>query len=138
MTPKKILLYIESASDEGEIEKISRFTMDLAKQYDARVFALVIIKSVLDEVPQVKSRSEEQAWKRLYEIEEDAFESEVKISLLLEEIKPMNRHALTQKLISVALTFQVELLILSSKAKLNFKKLTSETIIPIVIVPTSG
>lgn len=135
MTPKKILLYIEPKT---EIEKISRFTMDLAKQYDARVFALVIIKSALAGIPKVKTRTEEQAWKRLYEIEEDAFESEVKISLLLEEIEPMNRNALTQKLINVALTFQAELIIFSSKAKLNLKKLTGRTTIPIIIVPTSS
>ena len=129
MNLKKILLYIEP---KPGIETISQFTVNLARPYDARVFALSIIKRP---VPDIKNKTEEQAWKRLYEVEEDAFETGIKISLLLEEIEIKNRNTLTQKLINLAATFQVDLIVVASDAKLNLKKLTSETAVPVIVVP---
>lgn len=131
MNTKKILLYIEP---KAVVEPISSFTMSFARLYDARVFALSIIKHPL---PEVKTRIEEEAWKRLYEIEEDAFETGVKISLLLEEIDTMTPSALTKKLIDLIQTFQADILIISNNVKLNIKELTGEITIPVIIVPLS-
>jgi hypothetical protein len=131
MTINKILLYIEP---NNAIETISQFAVNLAKRYDARLIALSIIKHPS---PEIKSRSEDQAWKRLYEIEEDAFEIGIKISLLLEELAPRNQHSLTQKLINLCSTFQVDMVIISNQAKFNLKTLTTETTIPLIVVPES-
>jgi hypothetical protein len=129
MRIQKILLYIEP---KALVEPISLFAMNLARPYDARVFALSIIKH---QIPEIKARSEEQAWKRLYEIEEDAFEAGIKTSLLLEEIETVTQNRLTTKLINLCQTFKTDLLVVSSDAKLNIKKLIGETTIPIIIVP---
>lgn len=125
----KLLLYIEP---KAVVEPISSFTMSLARLYDARVFALSIISRPL---PEVKTRTEESAWKRLYEIEEDAFEAGIKISLLLEEIDSMTHSALTKKLIDLAQTFQSDILIISNNVKLNIKELTGQITIPVIVVP---
>jgi len=131
MTINKILLFVEPNTD---IEPISQFAVKLAKRHDARLIALSIVKCP---TPEIKSRSEEQAWKRLYEIEEDAFETDIKISLLLEELEPINQHTLTQKLIDLTFTFQIDMVIISNQAKINLKNLTNEITIPIIVVPES-
>jgi hypothetical protein len=129
MNLKKILLYIEPRTN---VELISQFTVNLTRQNDARLFALSIISRP---EPSRKTRLEEEAWKRLYEVEEDAFESGIKISLLLEEIENMGRNALTQKLMTLASMFEADILIVQSNAKLNFKSLTGDATIPVIVVP---
>ncbi len=126
---EKILLYVEPKT---AIDTISRFTINLARPNKARVFALSII---LHPLQKIKTRIDEQAWKRLYEIEEDAFEAGVKISLLLEELDKMSRDNLTQKLIDLSRSYRVDLIIFASNAKININKLNSGITIPIFIVP---
>ena len=129
MKIEKILLYIEPKIN---IESISQFTLNLARQNNARVFALSIIPHPQ---PQVKTRSDEQAWKRLYEIEEDAFEAGIKISLLLEELEKLSRDNLTQKLIDLSKSFRVDVIVFSSTSRININKLNGEINLPIIIIP---
>lgn len=126
---KNILVYIETRT---VIEPIAQFTIKLAQVYDARIFALAVIKQ---HKTYVKSRTDEQAWKRLYEIEEDAFEADVKISLLLEELDDLNRTAITNKIISIVQNFSIGMLILCSNAKINIKEIMSGLNTPIIIYP---
>ncbi len=132
MKLEKILLYVEP---KANIELISQFTINLAQQNNARVFALSMIPH---SIPQIKTRLDEQAWKRLYEIEEDAFEAGIKISLLLEELEKMNRENLTQKLIDISKSFQVDAVIFYSTAKININKLIGEIKLPVYIIPSSA
>jgi hypothetical protein len=125
----KILLYVEPKS---AVDTISRLTINLARSNNARVFALSIIQHPTQKI---KTRIDEQAWKRLYEIEEDAFEAGIKISLLLEELEKMSQDNLTQKLIDLSKSYRVDLIIFSSSAKININKLSSGITIPIFIVP---
>ncbi|MCX8015326.1 MAG: hypothetical protein N2748_04835, partial [candidate division WOR-3 bacterium] len=101
MKIKNILIYLEPNTI---VEPISQFTLNLANFYQARVVALSIIKR-----PNltIKTRSDENAWRRLYEIEEDAFQADIKISLLLEEIEQVNQHQITQKIISIINSFKI-------------------------------
>lgn len=129
MNIKNILLYIEP---NAKVEQISLFTMDLARINNARVFVLSIIRS---SAPAKKSRVEEQAWKRLYEVEEDAFEVGIKTSLLLEEMEKIEQNKLTEKIVDICKTFAIGTLIVSSEANVNFKKLVGALMIPVITVP---
>jgi len=126
---KNILLYIEPSS---KVEQISHYSMNLAKPTEARVFVLTVIKSP---APEIKSRCEEQAWKRLYEVEEDAFEFGIKTSLLLEEMEKIDQDKLTGKILELCKMFHIDTLIVSSDATINFKKLVTTMTIPVIIVP---
>jgi nucleotide-binding universal stress UspA family protein len=129
MNLKRILLYIEPKTI---VEPISKFTMSLAQSSDTRVYVLSVIQHPK---PDVKTRVEEQAWKRLYEVEEDAFEAGVKTSLLLEEIDLLTPVKLSDKIINVAQTFLSDALVLSNETKCNIKKIIDEMTIPVIIVP---
>lgn len=129
MKIKNILVYLEPHS---VVEPISHFTINLAIFYQARLFALSVVKR-----PSlaIKSRTDENAWRRLYEIEEDAFQADIKISLLLEEIEQVNRHQISQKIISIIKSFNIDMLVLYNNAKINIKDLTSGAQVPIIIYP---
>jgi hypothetical protein len=129
MKIEKILVYIEPTA---KVEPLSQFAVELARSNDARVFALSIIKSPSTEK---KSRTEEQAWKRLYEVEEDAFEIGIKSSLLLEEMEKTNQNSLTEKILELCKMFVMDILIISSDAKVNLKKMAGAMTIPVIIVP---
>ena len=129
MKIEKILVYIEPTA---KVEPLSQFAVELARSNDARVFALSIIKSPS---PEKKSRTEEQAWKRLYEVEEDAFEIGIKSSLLLEEMEKTNQNSLTEKILELCKMFVMDILIISSDAKVNLKKMAGAMTIPVIIVP---
>ena len=129
MKIKNILLYIEP---KDIVEPISQFTMKLAQVSDARVIVLSVIQHPK---PEVKSRIEEQAWKRLYEVEEDAFEAGIRTSLLLEELDLLTTNTLTEKIINLAKTFQADALILANDTKINIKKLIQEMTIPVIVIP---
>ncbi|MBS4016294.1 MAG: universal stress protein [Candidatus Latescibacteria bacterium] len=129
MNIKNILVCLET---RNPVEPISQFTVKLAQTYDARLFALTIIKQPS---PDIKTRTDERAWKRLYEIEEDAFEAGIKISLLLEEIDELNRTAITDKIISIIKHFSIGMLVVSGNAKINIKDLISGLTIPVIVFP---
>ena len=122
---EKILLYVENRESA---QALATQTLKLAKTLNARIFAVFIINdSTL--TPQVAnpktkrhkkdSNREETAWAILYEIEDDSFEKNVKISLIIEEGKPMT------KLIEVLQSFELDGIVVSSQSNLDFKELIS-------------
>lgn len=123
----KILLYV----DESEATKtISAWALKLARLLSARLFVVFVIRETDVKKTPSKSRAkggsrnsnlEEKAWAILYEIEDDAFEENVKISLILEEGRPED------KLIEVLQGFGLDAMIVSSQAKLDFKELISRS-----------
>ncbi|MEO0072787.1 MAG: hypothetical protein ABIK10_05080 [candidate division WOR-3 bacterium] len=129
MSIKNILIYLTSKT---ELPLLSKFTLELTNFYDARLFALTVI-------PQpktyLKTRAEEYAWRKLYELEEDAFEADRKISLLLEEVSKINQKILTNKIIEIARSYQIDLLVLPDNAKVQIAELTKELKIPVLIFP---
>ncbi len=128
---KNILVCLET---KNQVEPIAQFAIRIAQVYEARLFALVIIKRA---VPGIKTRQDELAWKKLYEIEEDAFEAGIKISLLMEEIDDRTRREKTNKLISIINNFSIDMLVMFSNAKINIKELTRGLTIPIIVFPIS-
>ncbi|MCX8015332.1 MAG: universal stress protein [candidate division WOR-3 bacterium] len=126
----KILVYFEPTA---QIDKLSEFTIALARQYNSRIFALTIIKPPVTHLE--NKANEEKAWKRLYEFEEDAFQYGIKISLLLEELDTINQKTVTEKIIETASAFQIDLLIINNNAKVSLKKLVRSLTIPTIIIP---
>lgn len=117
---EKILLYIDS-KESAKI--LASLTLKFAKIFNARIFAVFIINQI-DLKPKVKnklkkttSNQEETAWSVLYEIEDDAFEENVKISLIVEEGKPED------KLIDLFQSFEIDVMIISGYSKLEFEEL---------------
>lgn len=129
MSIKNILIYLTSKT---ELPLLSKFTLELTNFYDARLFALTVIPQPKTHL---KTRAEEYAWRKLYELEEDAFEADRKISLLLEEVSKLNQKMLTNKIIEIARSYEIDLLVLPDNAKVQITELTKELKIPVLIFP---
>lgn len=112
---KKLLLYVE----DGESTKtLASWALKLAQVLNARVFAVFVISQKKKIKNQPKNQNqEESAWTILYEIEDDAFEANVKISLILEEGRPED------KLIEVLTSFELDGMIISRQSRLDLKEL---------------
>lgn len=119
---EKILLYVENRESSPAL---ATWTLKLARMLNARIFAVFVINDstsppVTDPKPKRhKTDREETAWATLYEIEDDAFEENVKISLIIEEGRPED------KLIEVLKSFELDGMIISSQSKLDLKELIS-------------
>ncbi|MFB0509660.1 MAG: universal stress protein [bacterium] len=120
---EKILLYLDGRET---VKVLAPWALKLAKAFEARIFAVFVVNQATlkeqaqktkQKIKNLHSNLEEEAWAILYEIEDDAFEENVKISLILEEGKPEER------LLEVLKSFELDAMIVSSQAKLDFKEL---------------
>lgn len=84
---ERILLYVE---DLPGSQAAAAWALDLARALSARVFAVCVIAPP-GRARRGRSQAEEKAWGLLYEIEDDAFEQNVRVSLLLEPGEPLAR-----------------------------------------------
>ncbi len=112
---EKILLYVD---DSESVKVLVDWTLKLARQLNIRIFAVFIINRPHSRQPKDLNQ-EETAWAVLYEIEDSAFEENVKISLILEEGRPED------KLMEILTSFELDGMIIRSQAKLDFKELIS-------------
>jgi len=120
---EKILLYVENRESS---QALALWTLKIARKLNARIYAVFVINDSTLKPPVTNPKSkrhktdqEETAWATLYEIEDDAFEENVKISLIIEEGRPED------KLIEVLKSFELDGMIISSQSKLDFKELIS-------------
>jgi hypothetical protein len=120
---EKILLYVENKESTREL---ALWTLKLARKLNARIYAVFVINDSTLKPPVTNPKSkrhktdrEETAWAILYEIEDDAFEENVKISLIIEEGMPMT------KLIEVLQSFELDGIVVSRQSKLDLKELIS-------------
>lgn len=78
-----------------EGEAACRWALALARRLGARVFAVHVVSPPAPEgeleTAEHVEELEEEAWKMLYEVEDDAFELDVKLSLVLEQGDPVAR-----------------------------------------------
>ena len=123
---ERVLLYVE---DTPGMPAAVAWAMRLAKGMSCRVFALSVISpDTQRRRDNQKSDAEERAWSMLYEIEDDAFQQNVRISLLLESGEPLSR------LISVSTSYDAELIILSADCRLMVAELVRQSSRPVVFV----
>jgi nucleotide-binding universal stress UspA family protein len=123
---ERILLYVE---DTPGLPNAVRWALRLAEGMSCRVFALAVIDP---DAPRRRdtqtSDAEERAWSLLYEIEDDAFQQNVRISLLLETGDPL------QQLIDLSTSYDAELIVASADCRLTCSELVRQSSRPIVFV----
>ncbi|MBM3314062.1 universal stress protein [candidate division WOR-3 bacterium] len=123
---ERILLYVE---DTPSLATTAAWSLRLAKSLSCRVMALAVIAP---DQPRRRdapsSDSEERAWSLLYEIEDDAFEQNVRISLLLEPGEPLAR------IVSVSSSYDAELVVASADCRFALSELVRQSTRPVVFV----
>ena len=136
---QKVLLYVD---DRPESEKAASEALRLARVCDARVFATWVMPETVPvtTAPQPAKRRvgkrkaqpgselEEHAWSRLYEIEDDAFEQNVKISLLLET---GNRD---DKLLALIDSYQLDALMLGTRSIAGWEQLIERSPVAVILI----
>lgn len=123
---ERILLYVE---DTPGMPDAVGWALRLAKGISCRVFALAVINP---DAPRRRdtqtSDAEERAWSSLYEIEDDAFQQNVRISLLFETGDPL------QQLINLSTSYDAELIVASADCRLTCSELVRQSSRPVVFV----
>jgi nucleotide-binding universal stress UspA family protein len=108
---EKIMLFVERSE---ETLKAARVTIDIARALGSRLIAVhVIDPAAVNQLASFSGKSpdevtielEEDGWRFLYNIEEEAVSKGVKITIDLEEGRP------TEKIIQLATRFDVDLLV---------------------------
>ena len=123
---ERILLYVE---DTPGMPNAVGWALRLAKGMSCRVFALAVINPDASRRRDTQtSDAEERAWSSLYEIEDDAFQQNVRISLLLEPGEPLSR------LISLSSSYDAELIVASADCRLTISELVRQSSRPVVFV----
>ncbi|MGB9742081.1 MAG: universal stress protein [candidate division WOR-3 bacterium] len=102
---KRILLAI---SDPANFQPLARWTIELAAACSAQVLAAYFLPEAPNKKTVKKSSSEEKAWQVLYQIEDKAFEQNVRISLLIET------GDLLERLGDLCRSYQIDLLVVSA------------------------
>jgi len=127
-TPKLMLLVEDGVPVERSLER----ALTLARELGARVIAVSIIGG--NDAPAGPDRDqhlsdlEEAAWARLYEVEEEAFSRDVKVSLLLEQGDPLDR------LLDLAESYEVGILLLDAASRLPTAELLSRADLRVELV----
>ena len=123
---ERILLYVE---DTPGMTAAVAWAMRLAKGMSCRVFALSVVNPDLPHRQEARtSDAEERAWSQLYEIEDEAFQKNVRISLLLETGEPL------QQLVSLTNSYDAELIVVSADCRLMVAELVRQSSRPVVFV----
>lgn len=124
---ERLLLLVD---DSPSCRAAANWTLDLAQRLSARVLALYVVDSALPGKGKARDERlaalEEKAWKALYEIEDDAFEKDVKISLLLDQGESLST------LLNICRSYNVQLVVLSSEARLRPQDLIAHSSSPVL------
>jgi nucleotide-binding universal stress UspA family protein len=121
---ERIMLYVDDTPGAGTA---AAWALRLARGMSCRVFALSVINPESPRYAQT-SDAEERAWGQLYEIEDDAFQKNVRISLLLETGDPL------KQLVSLSTSYDAELLVVSADCRLTCSELVRQSARPVVFV----
>ena len=120
------MLYVE---DTPGMPAAVTWALRLAKGMSCRVFALSVIDPDSPRRRDAQSSDlEERAWSLLYEIEDDAFQKNVRISLLLESGQPLS------KLVGLSASYDTELIVASADSRLTVSELVRQSSRPVVFV----
>jgi len=123
---ERIMLYVE---DTPGMRAAVAWALRLAKGMSCRVIALSVINPDAPRRREAQTSDvEERAWGLLYEIEDDAFQQNVRISLLLESGEPLSR------LVSLSSNYEAELVVASADCRLTISELVRQSSRPVVFV----
>ncbi len=129
---ERILLLVD---DTPESKTVVEWTLTLARKLKSRVIAAYII----DDRPPGSDREaedqlaaiEEKAWQVLYEVEDDASDREIKVSLLLDQGK------LLERLLELGRSYDVQLVVVGSRPRLPAGELVNRSPAPVLFVNES-
>ena len=123
---ERILLYVE---DTPGMAAAVAWALRIAKGMSLRLFALSVVNPDLPHRRDARaSDAEERAWSLLYEIEDEAFQKNVRISLLLETGEPL------EELVSLSTNYDAELIVVSADCRLMVAELVRQSSRPVVFV----
>jgi nucleotide-binding universal stress UspA family protein len=121
----RMLLYVEDTPGLG---RAAAWTLGLAQTLSCRVFALAVIGPAQPRKRlSTTSNIEERAWELLYEIEDDAFGKNVRVSLLLEPGEPLTR------LLDLISSYEIDLIVASADTRLPVPELVKRSPRPVVL-----
>ncbi len=132
----QLLIYLD---DSPGARTAARWALDLARFLSARVYALYVLSAPEPvrrgrKSPATATSSlqpaplEERAWEVLYEVEDEAFERDVRISLLLEPGEPLAR------LQDVCQSYKTDLVVVSADCPLPLEKIVNQLPSPVVFI----
>jgi nucleotide-binding universal stress UspA family protein len=141
---QKVLLCVD---DRPESAKAVTEALRLARTCDARIFAAWVLPAtghearVAGATAPVRTRrragirktepgaeGEEHAWSRLYEIEDEAFEQNVRISLLLETGDR------DEKLLALIDSYQLDALMVGTRSIAGWEKLIERSPVAVILI----
>lgn len=119
----------------------ARWTVDLAARLNAHLFAVYLLpadngldhaglKELRTGRIRKHSSEEEKAWQVLYEIEDQSFNQNVRVSLLLETGEPLAR------LVQLCESYRIDLLVLSAETPFSPEHLLRHSPKPVVFFKT--
>ncbi len=119
---ERLLLYVEPGPSAA---RAVSWALRAAQCFNCRVFAAWVL---VPGAERSQKDAEEKAWETLYEIEDDAFRQNARISLLLEQGDPLPR------VLSLVVNYDVELAVLSADTRLSAAELVRRITCPVVFV----
>jgi nucleotide-binding universal stress UspA family protein len=134
---QKVLLCVD---DRPESAKAVTEALRLARTCDARIFAAWVLPAAGAPAPartrrraairkaEPGSEGEEHAWSRLYEIEDEAFEQNVRISLLLETGDR------DDKLLALIDSYQLDALMVGTRSIAGWEKLIERSPVAVILI----
>lgn len=141
---QKVLLHVD---DRPESAKAVTEALRLARTCDARIFAAWVLPATGPEAraagapapvrtrrraairkAEPGSEDEEHAWSRLYEIEDEAFEQNVRISLLLETGDR------DEKLLALIDSYQLDALMVGTRSIAGWEKLIERSPVAVILI----
>lgn len=125
MNIERILVYINP--DEIPLERAG-WTIDFASLVSARIILLTVITEPEKLSEEEYDKKEDKYWKYLYELEDKAFEKEVKVSLIVEDGNLLD---VIKKAVK---GYKVDIFVTFITSKLEFSEILKEINIPLLIL----
>jgi nucleotide-binding universal stress UspA family protein len=126
---EQILLWLD---DSAAARAAATWALNLAQHLSARVYALYILppehKPATSRTRKVSTEKEEKAWELLYEVEDEAFNQNVRISLLLESGEPLERFR------EILTSYNPDLIVVSTAGPLSSEEIIRQSPQPVVFV----
>jgi nucleotide-binding universal stress UspA family protein len=120
---RRLLLGI---SDPTHFRPLARWTIELAASLSAQLLAVYFLPEEKNKKMVKNSTLEEKAWQVLYQIEDQAFERDVRISLLIETGDQLER------LCNLCQSYQVDLVVVSAESGPSPEKLLGHSPKPVI------
>lgn len=131
---QRIFLYVDGSDAAW---RAAGWVVSRAKEWQSRVYVLYVVdKSAVATIARrtrwprrkVLDKLEEEGWHHLYAIEDNAFEAEVKISLIMEDGLPLER------ITELSKSYEADLVVVGYSPKLDILKIIKQSPCSVVVI----